>query len=327
MKLIKQLVFIFIILLFGIYFGFDEFVETTSLATIEYTEQAAFDSGNITVLFCPKTNCTQAFLDITQDKEIKCAMYDLDEPLIKERISESPFPLIIDDETHIEGLTNTIEDTSSGLMHNKFCIIDEEIVWTGSMNPTTRGTSLNNNNVIIIHSKEVASSYLDEYEEMRNEVFHKGEPISTPQVKLEKSNLLIAFCPEDNCQEKTLTELKSAQKSIHFMTFSFTDYAIGEVLVEKAKSIPVEGVMEKSQAMGTYSVLPLLQNTSVVTLLDEHKATMHHKVFIIDNETVITGSYNPTKSGNERNDENLLIIKNKDIANQFLQEFGAVRNQ
>ena len=49
---------------------------------------------------------------------------------------------------------------------------------------------------------------------------------------------------------------------------------------------------------------------------------MHHKVFIIDNETVITGSYNPTSGGDERNDENMLIIHDKSIADAFLREFG-----
>jgi phospholipase D len=51
---------------------------------------------------------------------------------------------------------------------------------------------------------------------------------------------------------------------------------------------------------------------------------MHHKVFIIDKEAVVTGSYNPTKSGNTRNDENMLIIHDKEIANQFLEEFDFV---
>ena len=40
--------------------------------------------------------------------------------------------------------------------------------------------------------------------------------------------------------------------------------------------------------------------------------------------TVITGSMNPTKNGDERNDENLIIIKDETIARLFLEEFGRV---
>ena len=57
---------------------------------------------------------------------------------------------------------------------------------------------------------------------------------------------------------------------------------------------------------------------------DRNKGNMHHKVFIIDSETVITGSYNPTESGNKRNDENLIIIHDKKIAEKYLEEFGKV---
>ena len=51
---------------------------------------------------------------------------------------------------------------------------------------------------------------------------------------------------------------------------------------------------------------------------------MHHKVFIIDNSTVITGSFNPSKNGDERNDENMLVIKDREIAALFLDEFERV---
>jgi phosphatidylserine/phosphatidylglycerophosphate/cardiolipin synthase-like enzyme len=51
---------------------------------------------------------------------------------------------------------------------------------------------------------------------------------------------------------------------------------------------------------------------------------MHHKVFIIDGKTVITGSMNPTAGGNERNDENVLIIEDEGIAGLYLEEFEKV---
>ncbi len=54
---------------------------------------------------------------------------------------------------------------------------------------------------------------------------------------------------------------------------------------------------------------------------DTNPAIMHHKVFIIDNRTLITGSYNPTKSANTKNDENILIIHDERIAKKYLEEF------
>ncbi len=54
---------------------------------------------------------------------------------------------------------------------------------------------------------------------------------------------------------------------------------------------------------------------------------MHHKVVIIDEEIVITGSYNFSRSAEERNDENIIIIYNAEIAQEFIKEFQRVQAQ
>ena len=54
---------------------------------------------------------------------------------------------------------------------------------------------------------------------------------------------------------------------------------------------------------------------------------MHHKTFIIDQETVITGSMNPSAGGDSRNDENVLIIKDQELANSFLEEYEKVKRE
>ncbi len=53
---------------------------------------------------------------------------------------------------------------------------------------------------------------------------------------------------------------------------------------------------------------------------DSNPKTMHHKVFVVDLEYVITGSMNPSKSGVSYNDENLLIIRNKNLAKRYKEE-------
>lgn len=54
---------------------------------------------------------------------------------------------------------------------------------------------------------------------------------------------------------------------------------------------------------------------------------MHHKVFIIDEKTVITGSFNPSNNGDKGNDENILIIGSEEIAGMFEEEFEMVRKE
>jgi phosphatidylserine/phosphatidylglycerophosphate/cardiolipin synthase-like enzyme len=43
----------------------------------------------------------------------------------------------------------------------------------------------------------------------------------------------------------------------------------------------------------------------------------HYKVIVLDGETVITGSFNFTKAVEEKNAENLLIIRDKAIADRY----------
>jgi phosphatidylserine/phosphatidylglycerophosphate/cardiolipin synthase-like enzyme len=51
---------------------------------------------------------------------------------------------------------------------------------------------------------------------------------------------------------------------------------------------------------------------------------MHHKVIVIDDETVITGSFNFSASADKSNDENVVILRNPDIARRFADEFQRV---
>lgn len=48
---------------------------------------------------------------------------------------------------------------------------------------------------------------------------------------------------------------------------------------------------------------------------------MHRKYCVIDNHVVISGSYNWTDNAAERNDENILIVKDWKTANQHTREF------
>jgi phosphatidylserine/phosphatidylglycerophosphate/cardiolipin synthase-like enzyme len=64
-----------------------------------------------------------------------------------------------------------VADQGEGLMHNKFVIIDDSEVWTGSMNLTVNGAYRHLNNLIRIRSSLVAENYQTEFEEMFLEGF------------------------------------------------------------------------------------------------------------------------------------------------------------
>jgi len=59
----------------------------------------------------------------------------------------------------------------------------------------------------------------------------------------------------------------------------------------------------------------------VTTYIDSQHAIAHNKIMIIDKETVITGSFNFTKAAEEKNAENLLILKNKKLAEIYIKNW------
>lgn len=271
------------------------------------------EEGNISVYFCPG-ECEEVFRSFVMNK-VDCALYDLDYPeLFDGRV-------LLDNENGIDGFRT---DTSSQLSHNKFCVYDN-MVLTGSTNPTYRGFNTNANNIIVIESELIAQNYKDEFAELWGGTFGGGKKVRTPVIRFNNHTLKNYFCPEDSCKRHVMEELRDAKKSVYFMTFSFTDHDIAKLLVELNKEISVKGVLEGQRINMRYNKFDYL-NESVSVYPDGSSGTMHHKVFIIDNETVITGSYNPTKSGNERNDENILIIEEPDVVSAFVSEFQKIYN-
>jgi len=63
----------------------------------------------------------------------------------------------------------------------------------------------------------------------------------------------------------------------------------------------------------------------VTTYIDSRHAIAHNKIIIIDKETVITGSFNFTKAAEEKNAENLLIIRNKKLAEIYIDNWYSIR--
>lgn len=277
------------------------------------------ENGSISIYFCPRQNCSFYLVqELEYSKEAECALYDVDLPEVKNVLQDKNIPLVID-EDNFYGYGKKIVE--SGLMHNKFCVLDNGII-TGSFNPTFNDNYKNNNNMLVIESGVLRQNYYTEFNELNND----ENNLKNKNTKVIINGILAEnyFCPDDNCQEQVLRTLYGAKNEIRFMVFSFTDDRIGDLLVEKFVSgVSVIGIMDKSQA-NDYDEYDKLLRNGINVSWDKNPAKLHHKVFIIDGKTVITGSYNPTKNGNENNDENILIIHDENIAKMYLEEWDYI---
>ena len=215
---------------------------------------------------------------------------------------------------------------SDSLMHHKFVVIDERYVWTGSYNTTYNGAYKNNNNVIFIDSVPLAYNFAQEFRELFLDM-QVGKPSGGFVTKLsDGTQISTYFSPKNDTISPLLKEIQSAEKSIHFMAFSFTHDALGDAMRDRFEfGVDVQGVFEERQANNQYSEFNTMKDAGLRVVLDENRGAMHHKVIVIDGETVVTGSYNFSKNAETRNNENLLIIKgNREIAEAYLAEFERI---
>ncbi len=285
------------------------------------------------VHFCPRDRCGDNLIGWIKagKKEVHCAFYDVDleevkDALVAQHEAGIEVKVVVDADNmeFWEGIGWVRNDTRTAIMHNKFCIVDDQVVVTGSFNPTFRGNEKNNNNLVVYQSKYLAENYEEEFSELWEGVFGKGTGVKHGTVVVDGKKIENYFCPEDWCGNKVLYVLDEAKESVHFMTFSFTHDEIGEKLIElHEKGIEVKGVFEKSQN-NKYVEHPKMIDAGMDVRWDGNGANMHHKVFIIDSSIVVTGSFNPSRNGDERNDENVLIIHDPAVAELFIEEFERV---
>jgi phosphatidylserine/phosphatidylglycerophosphate/cardiolipin synthase-like enzyme len=223
-------------------------------------------------------------------------------------------------------------DRREGLMHDKFLVIDNSEVWMGSMNFTDSGAYADNNNLMRIRSVKMAEDYTKEFEEMFvNDKFGPDVVAETPnpQVTIDGTPIDVYFSPDDGVLASLLDLINNAQKSIYFMAFSFTEDSLGDAVRARAQDgVVVAGVMEAEQVKSNIGTeFDPFKQAGLDVLRDGNDGQMHHKVMIIDENTVAFGSYNFTNSAETRNDENLIVVHNQDIAAQFIAEFTRVHKQ
>jgi phosphatidylserine/phosphatidylglycerophosphate/cardiolipin synthase-like enzyme len=134
--------------------------------------------------------------------------------------------------------------------------------------------------------------------------------------------MTVCSTPGGNCTDQIITALHEAKRSVLVQVYSFTSAPIAKALLEAYKRrVRVEALLDKSHRNEKYSSADFLANQAVPTKIDANHAIAHNKVMIIDGETVITGWFNFTKAAQEKNAENVLIIRDKALAERYTQNW------
>lgn len=254
----------------------------------------------------------------------------------------------------IENAGVTVIDNSwgsnpgSGIQHNKFIIADaadddpgNDRVWTGSLNlidqPSSYGIHAKQNSVLIA-DQAVARTFTLEFNEMWGSTgmtpnaaesrFGENKRNNTPkQFFVGGVPVEVLFSQGDNVSQRIVNYLGSAEESVYFCILSFTRNEINYAMNDAYdRSAAVRGVFNDEGDQ--YSEWEPMLAWGADIHVDAGAGILHHKYMVIDAEEpesdplVVTGSYNWSNSAEYDNDENIVVIHDADIANQYLQEFA-----
>jgi phosphatidylserine/phosphatidylglycerophosphate/cardiolipin synthase-like enzyme len=112
--------------------------------------------------------------------------------------------------------------------------------------------------------------------------------------------------------------LSGAKKSILVQAYSFTSAPIAKALVDAhRRGVEVKVILDRSNRTAHYSAATFLDHAGIPVWIDARHAIAHNKIMIIDDNTILTGSFNFTKAAEQQNAENLLTIRDATLAEQY----------
>jgi phosphatidylserine/phosphatidylglycerophosphate/cardiolipin synthase-like enzyme len=212
---------------------------------------------------------------------------------------------------------------SNGLMHDKIIIVDGKTLIMGSWNMSYNDTFRNNNNMLVINDPQLIANYQAKFDELYVDKRFGAKAVVqalNPELILDGVQVENYFSPTDHVMDKLVAYVKSAKRSVRFMIFTYTDARLASAMIERFNAgVKVEGVIENRGAQ--YGALPTLFCANLPVKTDGNKYTMHHKVIIIDDNIVVSGSFNFTQAADKANDDNILVIHSPAVAALYLGEF------
>ena len=230
------------------------------------------------------------------------------------------------------------------LMHSKFILRDGQSVWTGSTNMTDDAFTKMENNIVVIDSPSLTNYYAQDFEQMwEKENFENTGNIRTQPVPItfaeKPAEVRVMFSP--GCGYEIDTEIarrvRAAQRRVRICSLLLNSGTLiselGNLL--KAGRVQVDGIYDRTQMAEVYvqwqevptnrwKIGALQEIIARAGLVGKNSTPysptgvhdfMHNKVLVID-DTVITGSYNFSRSA-EFNAENILFIESAPLAETY----------
>src|SRR3990167_2014199 len=192
----------------------------------------------------------------------------------------------------------------AGLMHQKILILDDETVFIGSANMTSASLRMHDNLVIGLVSQKVAK-------------FLKEHTPSSPgylktMVGGQDLEIWLLPDPRGHALNDLRKKIRSATRSIQIALFTFTHPSLlEEIIAAHQRGVWVTAVVDMHSGLGaSASTIDKLKKAGIRVMTSQGVQLLHHKFIYIDEQTLLTGSANWTKSAFYKNSDCFVSLNN-----------------
>lgn len=276
----------------------------------------SLNEDNLSVYLTPPVSNVNYLFGTLRDakSEINCVMRSLNYPgfeeLIKEKESEGVKTRVVVDSDYLGNKDLYLPyvkfvDLGRGMMHSNYCVIDAKTVVVGSIILNENTIDVNVHDFLVINSSALADRYSSDFWKIYQN--QSRNYVNGSLTDFVDAKFSVVFCPYENCENALVELIDSANESIHFAIYSFTNPAIKDALKRAIdRGVVVKGLLEKEGVTDDYSLFYMnLQGVSI----DFCSRRIHTKTWVIDGKYALTGSFNPSVNAVMYNYENILSIK------------------
>ena len=128
----------------------------------------------------------------------------------------------------------------------------------------------------------------------------------------------VYFTPPAHAAAAIIKAIEASEREVLVQAYGFTHNGIAQALVRAhQRGVKVRVLMDQKSKTSNRYVIGVLTDADIAVRQDGKHAIAHNKVMVMDQNVVITGSFNFTNSAETRNAENVLILKSPDLALQY----------
>lgn len=162
---------------------------------------------------------------------------------------------------------------------------------------------------------------------------YDGE-ISATSKSLDPSSIIekVLFSPQDDIGTVLISFIEKESRSIKIAMYLFTDKKIAQALLDAAKrGVQIEVITDPCCLQNKFNKILMLSQERIPVWIyqspDPKGNVMHNKFIVFGDGYIWTGSFNATQSAQQRNQENVIVLKDEWLMQTYSDQFEKIKNK